>query len=233
MVKIASLKTKAWDSANQMNTLRESERVLTCCILAREQIEVGNYDAGCSVLAPWWRLGEWPAQKGLEPAAAGELLLTAGSLTDSVVRVKRMLGGQRLAEALLSGAIALFDHLGQSTRAIEARVELGCCYYHQGLFDIAHSTLNSCINELLIEDFELRAVALIRLAIVERHSGRLQEALRLLQRVSSLEKRCSLWTKGRFRTEMANTLKAFGVAEGKDHYFDYALSNYREAALQF
>src|SRR4030095_1816618 len=101
------------------------------------------------------------------PVAPAELVLTAGSLTDSVVRVKRVPGGQRLAEALLSGAIALFDHLGERTRAIEARIELGCCYYHQGLFDIAHSTLNSCIEELTNEDSELKAVALIRLAIVE------------------------------------------------------------------
>src|SRR6185436_10465225 len=154
-----------------------------------EKIEVGDYDAGCAVLAPWWKLGEWPTQHGLEPVAAGVLLLTAGSLTDSVGRVRRrMLGSQRLAEALLSGAIALFEHLGESTRAIEARIELGCCYYHQGLFDIAHSTLKSCVEELKAEDTELKAVALIRLAIVERHSGRLQEALSILERVSSLEK---------------------------------------------
>jgi signal transduction histidine kinase/ActR/RegA family two-component response regulator len=143
-----------------------------------------------------------------------------------------MLGGQRLAEALISGAIALFDHLGENTRAVEARIELGCCYYHQGLFNIAHSTLQSCVEKLDSENFELRAVALIRLAIVERHSGRLQEALSLLERVSSLDK-TSTWTKGRFRTEMANTLKAFGVAEGNSHYFDYALSHYRDASLQF
>jgi signal transduction histidine kinase/ActR/RegA family two-component response regulator len=144
-----------------------------------------------------------------------------------------MVGGQRLAEALISGAIALFDHFGAKNRAIEARIELGCCYYHQGLFDIAHSTLQSCVDELPFEDFELKAVALIRLAIVERHSGRLQEALTLLRRVSTLEETTNAWTKGRFRTEMANTLKAFGVAEGQTHYFDNALTHYEEASLQF
>ena len=218
---------------NTLDPLYDRERVLTCCTIARKHLEIGDYDAGCEVLAPWWSLGEWPTQQGLESFAAGELLLTAGSLTDAVVRVKRLIEGQRFAEALLSGAIALFDHLGQRTKAIEARIELGCCYYHQGLFDIAHSTLNSCVEELTNDDFELKAVALIRLAIVERHSGRLQEALGLLERVSSIEKITSTWTKGRFRTEMANTLKAFGVAEGKTHYFDYALSHYREASLQF
>ncbi|HEY6660129.1 MAG TPA: ATP-binding protein [Pyrinomonadaceae bacterium] len=165
--------------------------------------------------------------------AAAELLLITGSLSDAVARAKRIVGGQRLAEALISGAIALFDHLGEKTRAVEARIELGCCYYHQGLFEVAHSTLRSCAESLTNEDYELRAVAVIRLAIVERHSGRLHEALSLLEQVSPLENSIRPWTKGRFRTEMANTLKEFGVAEGQKDYFDRALMHYREAGLQF
>lgn len=215
------------------DSLAESERVLACCTIAREKIEIGDFDAGCAVLGPWWKLGEWPNQKGLDRFAAAELLLTTGSLSDSVARAKRIVGGQRLAEALISGAVALFDHLVETTRAVEARIELGCCYYHQGLFDIAHSTLRSCVESLTNQDHELRAVALIRLAIVERHSGRLHEALSLLEQVSSLESMISPWTKGRFRTEMANTLKEFGVAEGRKHYFDRALTHYKEASLQF
>src|ERR1051325_5800423 len=176
MTNVTSLKRRSWENPLHLDPpLREGARVLTCCTIARGKIETGDYDAGCAVLAPWWKLGQWPIQQGLEPVAAAELLLTAGTLTDSAVRVNRMLGSQRLAEALLSGAITLFDHLGESTKAIEARIELGCCYYHQGLFDIAYSTLNSCVEELKTEDIELKAVALIRLAIVERHSSRLQE----------------------------------------------------------
>src|SRR5215213_4602236 len=233
MIKVTSVKNRAADNPIQLDPRRESAQVLTCCFIAREKIEIGDYEAGCAVLAPWWKLGGWPTQQGLELVAAAELLLTAGSLTDAVVRVNRMLAGQRLAEALISGAIALFDHLAESRRAIEARVELGCCYYHQGLFDIAHSTLQSCVTALTNENLELKTVALIRLAIVERHSGRLKEALSLLEQVSYLDNISSAWTKGRFRTEMANTLKAFGVSEGQTHYFDNALSHYREASLQF
>jgi signal transduction histidine kinase/ActR/RegA family two-component response regulator len=202
-------------------------------MIAREKLEAGDYDRGCALLGPWWKLGEWPNQAGLNREAAAQLLLTAGSLTDSAARAKRIVGGQRLAEALICGAVALFDHLGETTKAVEARIELGCCYYHQGLFDIAHSTLQLCIANLPDDAYELRAVALIRLAIVERHAGRLQEALNLLEQVSSLEIVISPWTKGRFHTEIANTLKEFGLAEGQNDYFDKALNHYKEASMQF
>jgi len=222
-----------WAQGIQLDSLGESERVLACCTIAREKIEVGDYDAGCSVLAPWWKIAEWPNQTGLTRIAAAELLLTTGSLTDSVARAKKIVGGQRLAEALISGAIALFENVEEHTRAVKARIELGCCYYHQGLFEMAHSTLQFCVTRVTDKDSELQAVALIRLAIVERHSGRLHEALSLLDRVSTVEDKITPWTKGRFETEIANTLKEFGVSEGQKHYFDLALGHYKEALFQF
>ncbi len=230
---MTSLKNTNWSEGVQFDSLDVSEQVLVSCTIAREKIEIGDYDAGCAVLAPWWRLGEWPNQSGLTRDAAAELLLTAGSLTDVVARAKRIVHGQRIAEALISGAIALFDHLAESTKATEARIELGCCFFHQGLLDIAHSTLQSCVVNLTDESYEIWAVAIIRLAIVERHMGRLHAAVTLLEQLSSNERRLSSWTKGRFRTEMANTLKEIGTAEGKKHFFDCALSHYKEAAVQF
>src|ERR1051326_4942543 len=99
----------------------ESERVIGSCVIAHEKLEIGDYDAGCAVLSPWWSVGEWPNLTGLSQLAAGELLLMAGSLTDAVARAKRISGGQRLAEALICGSIALFDHLIEMRRALEAR----------------------------------------------------------------------------------------------------------------
>jgi len=229
---LASLIKTYWDGT-PLDSLDENERVLASCTIAREQIEYGDYDTSCAILAPWWKLGDWPNQVGLTREVAAELLLTAGSLTDVVARTKRIAHGQRIAETLISGAIALFDHIDESTRAIEARIELGCCYFHQGLLDIAQSTLQSCLANLTEKNHEIWAVAIIRLAIVERHMGRLHQALSLLERLSPSEKKLSSWTKGRFHTEMANTLKEVGATEGRKQFFASALEHYKEAAIQF
>ena len=47
--------TKSIDTSVQ--TL--SEQVQVCCAIAKEKLEVGDYEAGCAVLEPWWQLGEW------------------------------------------------------------------------------------------------------------------------------------------------------------------------------
>jgi signal transduction histidine kinase/ActR/RegA family two-component response regulator len=215
------------------DALTQTEWVRASCTIAREKLEIGDYEAGCAVLSSWWQFGGWPLQQGMDQLTAGELLLAAGSLTDSVARAKRITGGQRLAEALLSGAIALFDHIGESTKAVEAQIELGCCYYHQGLFELAVATLRECVTTLTEQDSELRTVALIRLAIVERHAGRIHEALSLLDQVGVVETAASPCVRGRFKAEMANTLKELGVAQHEDTYFNEALKHYEEASVQF
>ena len=60
-------------------SLTASENVLASCTIAREKLEIGDYDAGCASLQTWWRLGPWPCQKGLSNLATAELLLVAGT----------------------------------------------------------------------------------------------------------------------------------------------------------
>ena len=210
-----------------------SEIVGACCSIAREQIEIGDYDAGCAALQPWWKLGEWPRQFGLEPQAAAELLLTAGTLSGWVASTVRVQGGQQISEGLLNGAIAFFEHLGETVRAAEARIELGYCYYRQGVFELARTTLQSAYDALPDAEQELKAIALVRIGIINRHAGRLRDALRLLSDAESIISAASSSTKGRFHLELATTLKNLGIAESQPVYFEQALENYDKSQQYF
>jgi signal transduction histidine kinase/CheY-like chemotaxis protein len=213
--------------------LTPSEQVLASCTIAREKLESGDYDAGCAALQPWWTIGEWPKQVGLSQLAAAELLLTAGTLSGWVASTRQMDGGQKCAERLLSGAVALFDHLGQNDRSGEGRIELGYCYYRQGLFDLARTTLRSSLNDLTDTKSDLKGIALVRLATVERQASRLHDALSLLNEAGALIQSLSAWTKGRFHLEFATTMTDLGTAEQQVDYFEQALNHYRQARVRF
>ena len=224
--------------ANQLQQVEPSpttvsEQVMECCRIAREKLELGDYDAGCAVLQPWWTIGEWPKQAGLSQGAAAEVMLTAGTLSGWVASTRDVDGGQSCAERLLSGAVVMFDHLGDMARSGEARAELGYCYYRQGLFDLARHALRSSLNDLTDRETELKGIVLVRLASLERHASRLHDAVNLLNEADRLADYLSPWTKGRFHLEFATSLKNLGIAENRSEYFDSALDHYRDAFLHF
>ncbi|HXQ35038.1 MAG TPA: tetratricopeptide repeat protein, partial [Anaerolineales bacterium] len=216
-----------------LSPLNESEQVGACCIIAREKLEIGDYAAGVAALEPWWTLGQWPSHADLLDNAAAELLLTAGTLSAWMATTKQVSGGQKPAEAMLSGAITLFERIGMKSRASEARIELACCYFWQGQFDLAKLTLHSSLEGITDRETELRCVAVIRLALVEHHAGRLHEALKLLNEALPLIESQRLWIKGRFHLELATTLKDLGVAEGHTKHSTRSLTHYQTALVAF
>lgn len=213
--------------------LSESERVEACCIIAREKLEVGDYESGVAALQPWWEVGQWPRQSCLTDKASAELLLTAGMLSGLLASTNQFAGGQRSAEALLSGSIALFEQAGNRERAAEGRLELGWCYFWQGLFDLAGTSLQNALESLHNDQKELRSVALIRLAVVDHYAGRLHDAIRLLEQARPLVETERAWIKGRFHLEHATTLRDLGVAEGDEEYYNLSLGHYEEALHEF
>lgn len=213
--------------------LSPSERVQASCAIARERLEAGDYDLGCAALKQWWSISEWPKHAGLEDRAAAELFFTAGVLSGWVSSTRQIHGGQKPAESLLNGAIALFERLEERTRAAEARIELASCYYRQGLFDLARESVRYVLRSLSEDEQELKGLALIRLAVIEGRTGRLHDALDLLNEAEPLVERSGAWTQGRFHLEFATTLKNLGIAESQNSYFDRALDHYREALTYF
>jgi tetratricopeptide (TPR) repeat protein len=213
--------------------LTPSEEIQVYCTIAREQIDAGNYDAASRILQPWWRFGGWPKLEGLDQKSSADLLFTTGELAGFVASTRQIPRGQRHGEELLIGSITLFEHLGVRKRAAEGRIELALCYYRQGLFDVGRSTLIRVLSELSEDDRELRGLALIRLASLERHSGRVRDALGRLNEATDIVKLLGPWVTGRHHLELASTYKDLAIAEEGIAYFNNAKQSYYKALHEF
>jgi len=154
-----------------------SEQIQVFCAVAREQIDCGNYGAAYAVLKPFWELGTWPNLDGLQASSRADLLFTCGEIAGFIASTNQHPEGQKHGEALLSGAVALFEQLGTKYRLAESRIELGLCYYRQGSFELGRRLLLGVIDRAEDENPELLSLALIRLASLERHAGRPFDAL--------------------------------------------------------
>jgi DNA-binding winged helix-turn-helix (wHTH) protein/tetratricopeptide (TPR) repeat protein len=212
--------------------LTPSEQVQVNCTIAREQIDSGNYDAACKILRSRWTFGDWPKLDGLNQQSCADLLFTAGELASYMANTTQIPRGQRHAEQLVNGSIALFEQLGLRRRAAEGRIELALCYYRQGLFDIGRYTLTRVLDQLS-EQTELRGLALIRLATIERHAGRLKDALSRLLEATPIVDTSGPWTTARYFLELASTYKDLAIAETVSSYSDQAKTFYLRALSEF
>jgi len=213
--------------------LTPTEKVQVYCAIAREQIDVGNYEAAARILRPWWSYGHWPPLNELNQRTFADLLLTAGEIAGFVASTKQLPRGQRHAEELLNGSVALFEQLGSRRRAAEARIELGLCYYRQGLFDIGRTTLTQVLGVLSDSDWELRSLGLIRLASLERHAGKLKDAITRLNEASGTVELSGPWATARSHLERASTYKDLAVSENIVSYFEEAKNFYLKALYEF
>ena len=73
---------------------------------------------------------------------------------------------------------------------------------------------------------ELKSIGLIRLAVVERHTGLLYDAVDLLNEAAPFVETSGAWTRGFFHLEFAVALKDLGISESRSSYFDKAQTHY-------
>jgi TolB-like protein len=215
------------------SSLSPNEEIQVLCAIAREQIEIGNYDAGCVILCNWWRPGQWPNLNGLSSHGAADLLFTTGSLAGSLSSTGRIKKGQKHAEDLLSGSVGIFEHLGAKRRAAEARIELALSYYRQGKFPLSRNSLLKILDELKPEDSELRSLALIRLGVVERHAGQISDSLtRFSQAYPHVQEGGPLVT-GRYYHELGTTLQEIALAENRPDFLETSTHHFQRASYEF
>jgi|GEM_PF-663385 len=212
--------------------LTVGEQLQVLCAIVRDQVDVGNYEAGCKLLQPWWSFGNSPGIDGLNQVCCADLLFTAGQVAGWVASSAQLSRGQRHAEQLLNGSIALFEQLGFEKRAIEGRIALAMCFHRQGLFDLANSTLVRILEDLSDENRDLRSLALMRLGSLERNAGRVKDALARLIEATNMAESCGPWITARCYLELASTYKDLAISEDSCFHFDHAMDFYLQAIDQ-
>ena len=207
--------------------LSEGERARLRCRLARRLEGAGAYEEARELLRPFWpRFGERPVTDGLDEGAAAELLLHAGVVTRWIGGDARLDRAHEAAKDLISESLSLFERLGLVERAAEAQVELAYCYWREGAVDEARVLLKDALGRLA-NGGEVRALAVLRLALVEDSATRYSEGYRILKENAALFESLDNHTlRGGFHNELATVYHHLGSVENRDDYLDRALVEY-------
>lgn len=211
-----------------------NERAGLRCRLAKKLEDSGEYEAARELLRPFWpKVGESPEVKGLDKTAEAEVLLRVGALTGWLGSNAGVVGSQELAKDILSKSLSLFDEAHLASRAEESRVELAYCYFREGALDEARVLLNEALDRLGDND-EVRAVALLRLAVVEDAATKFNDSLKILLNAAPLfEASENHSLKGRYHNHLAHALQSLGSTENRADYFDRAIVEFTAASFHF
>lgn len=223
-------KTAQADAPSDSRASRD-EDALQRCALSNSILRAGDYDGAVGALGELWRGAcERPAVEGLGAPAAAELLVQAGRLTSALGGARRIEGAQEAAKNLISEGAGAFERLGDARQVAEARADLGVCYWREGAYEEARVVLRAALEGLAREDSEQKALAFIRLAIVEVSAGCHRSAAELLEEAAPHVEACgSDVLKGNFHSERANAFLSLADA-GDAGMLDRALVEYAAAS---
>jgi tetratricopeptide (TPR) repeat protein len=216
--------------------LKPDDRARQRIQLSKKFEEIGDYEAAPRALGDLWQgVGVRPRLEELtDESARGEVLLRVGTLTGWIGSSEQIQGAQEKAKDLLTESIGIFERLDDRGHVGEAQTELAYCYWREGAFDEARVILTEVLRRLSDDDRERRAVAILRLAIVESSAKRWNDALRILTEAAPLfEASVTHAIQGKFYNELANVLNYLSVAERRRDYADRALVEYAAAGFHF
>ncbi|MFL6335191.1 MAG: tetratricopeptide repeat protein [Pyrinomonadaceae bacterium] len=207
------------------------EDALRRCSVSNSYLKAGDYEGAVEALEGFWRGAcERPAADNLSARPTAELLVQAGRLTSALGGARRIEGAQEAAKNLLSEGAGIFEQLGDARKVAETRTDLGVCYWREGAFEEARVVLRAALEGLAREDAEQRALALIRLAIVELSAGCNRAAVEILTEAAPHVEACgSDVIKGTFHSERANAFVALADA-GDAEMLDRALVEHTAAS---
>lgn len=201
----------------------------------RKQFEnKGEYEEARKLLATYWRrIGEHPKLTDLDQYASAEVLLRAGVLTGILGGKNQIEDAQEKAKDLLSESHAIFEAQRNQKKVAEAQTELALCYWRTGEISEARDLLKEALSRLTI-DSEIRAKAIIRLAIVERGASHHEKAFRILTKHGPVFDRIQNHTlKGSYHDTLGNALEDLSVLKKRRDYVDRALIEYAASSYHF
>lgn len=212
-----------------------NEQAQRRCRLAKQLEEVGNYEGACEALGELWRrVGNRPPIEGLTPRTAAEVLLRVGVLTGWIGSVKQVEGAQEAAKNFINESARCFEELGDAEKFVEAQTELAYCYWREGALNEARMLLQEALAHLKDTESEVKALALLRSAIVERSAKRLNDALHIyISAAPTFEKCGNHVLKAKFHNEFGNVLNYLSTTEHRQDYTDRAFIEYTAASFHF
>lgn len=215
--------------------ISNDERAVLRCRLAKQLEEVGNYEAAREAMGELWSgIGTGPNVEGLNQWAAAEVLLRAGTLSGWIGSIKQIKSAQETAKNLISQSIASFESLNDDNKVAEAQTEIALCYEREGALDEARVMFAEALGRLGDQGGDLKAVALLRNAVLEQIANRLNDALYILRPAAPLFDASNNHTlKGRFHNEFANVLRDLAAIENRPDYRDRAVIEYTAASVHF
>jgi CheY-like chemotaxis protein/tetratricopeptide (TPR) repeat protein len=229
-----NLKAQLLTLRNQSRNTTLAERAELACSLAKQLEKAGDYEGAYEALSEFWPdPNSAPRIEGLDEPIKADLLLRTGALAGWRGGAEAE-GDQETAKDLITQSIGIFEQLGQKVRLAEARGEIALCYWREGSYDEARIQLAEALSRLSNQESELRAILLIRAAIVEVDTQRFDQALRLYNEALPLvEGTEDHALKGSFHVGYGLLLRRLATPEDREHYMDRALIEYAAASFHF
>lgn len=216
-------------------SLSADERVQLSCQLAKQFETKGNYEAACRAMRSVWPgFGHHPNLDTLHTRTAGEVLLRVGVLTGWIGSTRLIKGSQQIAKDSIIQSMGIFESLADSKKVAEAQTEIAMCCMREGALEAARMWYSNALANLDDTDGDLKALAVLRSAVIESNASRFENALNLLSGDAALfEASTNHVLRGCFHNESARALKNLGVAEDRQQYVERALNEYAAAYLHF
>src|SRR5919205_47811 len=205
-----------------------------CCEAAKLLEYKGEYEQARKLLIDYWaRVGERPNVAGLDQTTAGELLLRAGVLTGWIGSKNQIAESQETAKNLISESLAIFQSSRYRKKIAEAQTELALCYWRTGELNEARDLIKEALTHVTTIS-EVRAKAIVRLAIVECEDANYTKASRVLTDSASLfEKITNETLKGSYHVTFGTVLRHLWEDKKRGDYADRALIEYAAASYHF